>query len=183
MFKRSDLPQSQRGFTLIELLVVISLITFLLSVVLPHLNTLQQKGRDAARISTVKQIKNAMDIYWPNHFRYPLPDGGATCMWLYDPDPDLAEPQWKDTDQVMGGEIKDPLFQNFRYCTPAVATGPYGHLYASSYGIKVRLEDEERKKENPVDLSGDTSIDGYCKTGVNVEDYPGDWADIPLCNF
>ncbi len=50
----------KRGFTLIELLVVIAIIGLLASVVLASLNTARQKGRDARRLSDLKEIANAV---------------------------------------------------------------------------------------------------------------------------
>ena len=55
---------SLRGFTLIELLVVIAIIGILSSVVLASLNSARQKGRDAKRISDVKQLQLALELYY-----------------------------------------------------------------------------------------------------------------------
>lgn len=49
-----------RGFTLIELLVVIAIIGLLASIILASLNTAQQKGRDARRVSDLQEIGQAM---------------------------------------------------------------------------------------------------------------------------
>lgn len=57
MFKRN------KGFTLIELLVVIAIIGILSSVVLASLNTARAKGRDARRVSDIKQIQLALELY------------------------------------------------------------------------------------------------------------------------
>ena len=53
---------SKRGFTLIELLVVIAIIGILASIILASLNTARQKGRDARRLSDLKQIVNAIAL-------------------------------------------------------------------------------------------------------------------------
>ncbi len=59
------------GFTLIELLVVIAIIGILSSVVLASLNSARVKGRDARRISDVKQIQLALELYYDNNQSYP----------------------------------------------------------------------------------------------------------------
>lgn len=59
------------GFTLIELLVVIAIIGILSSVVLASLNSARVKGRDARRISDVKQLQLALELYYDNNQSYP----------------------------------------------------------------------------------------------------------------
>ncbi len=56
--------RESRGFTLIELLVVIAIIGILSSVVLASLNSARQKGRDARRVSDMKQIALALELYY-----------------------------------------------------------------------------------------------------------------------
>lgn len=58
-FSKSD----RRGFTLIELLVVIAIIGVLASIVLVSLNTARAKARDARRISDLRQLQLALEIY------------------------------------------------------------------------------------------------------------------------
>jgi prepilin-type N-terminal cleavage/methylation domain-containing protein len=60
-----------RGFTLIELLVVIAIIGILSSVVLASLNSARQKGRDARRISDVKQMQLALELFYDANQSYP----------------------------------------------------------------------------------------------------------------
>ena len=55
------------GFTLIELLVVIAIIGILSSVVLTSVNSARTKGRDARRVSDIKQIGLALALYYDDH--------------------------------------------------------------------------------------------------------------------
>ncbi len=59
--------KSSRGFTLIELLVVIAIIGILSSVVLASLNGARKKGRDARRISDIKQLQTALELYYDDN--------------------------------------------------------------------------------------------------------------------
>jgi prepilin-type N-terminal cleavage/methylation domain-containing protein len=58
------MKQDKRGFTLIELLVVIAIIGVLAGIVLVSLNTARARGRDAKRISDVKQIQTALELFF-----------------------------------------------------------------------------------------------------------------------
>ena len=60
-----------RGFTLIELLVVIAIIGILSSVVLASLNSAREKSRDARRVSDVKQLQLALELYYDANGNYP----------------------------------------------------------------------------------------------------------------
>jgi len=53
-----------RGFTLIEILVVISIIGLLSAIVLASLNSARGKGRDAARVVDVRELKKAIEFYY-----------------------------------------------------------------------------------------------------------------------
>jgi len=68
--------KSQKGFTLIELLVVIAIIGVLASVVLASLNTARSKARDAQRLSDIKQLVNAIEMYYNDNGSYPTCSSG-----------------------------------------------------------------------------------------------------------
>lgn len=61
-----------KGFTLIELLVVVAIIGILMSVIMVGLSSARAKGRDAKRISDVKNIELALKLYYAdNGSRFP----------------------------------------------------------------------------------------------------------------
>lgn len=60
-----------QGFTLIELLVVIAIIGILSSVVVASLNSARTKARDARRVSDIKQIQVAIELYYDSQGEYP----------------------------------------------------------------------------------------------------------------
>lgn len=72
-----------QGFTLIELLVVIAIIGLLASIVMASLGSSRSKGRDAARISEIKQIKYALELYYDKFNQYPTClTAGGSCTTL-----------------------------------------------------------------------------------------------------
>jgi len=63
--------RKQRGFTLIELLVVIAIIGLLSTLAVVALNNARMKSRDAKRVSDVKQIQTALELYYNDVNLYP----------------------------------------------------------------------------------------------------------------
>ncbi len=61
----------KKGFTLIELLVVISIIGLLSSVVLVALNSSRKKARDIRRLSDIRQITLALELFYSTKGHYP----------------------------------------------------------------------------------------------------------------
>lgn len=60
------------GFTLVEILVVIAIIGILSSIVLASMSGARSKGRDTKRISDVKQLQLALQLYYDgNNSVYP----------------------------------------------------------------------------------------------------------------
>ena len=61
---------NKKSFTLIELLVVIAIIGLLSTVVLISLQGVRAKARDARRISDLKSIQKALEMYYNDHGKY-----------------------------------------------------------------------------------------------------------------
>lgn len=61
----------QTGFTLIELLVVVSIIGLLSSIVLFSLNAGRAKARDAKRLTDIRQVATALELYYNECNSYP----------------------------------------------------------------------------------------------------------------
>ena len=59
------------GFTLVELLVVIAIVGILASVVLASLNSARAKARDAQRVTSIRQVQNALEMYYLDNGSYP----------------------------------------------------------------------------------------------------------------
>lgn len=70
-----------KGFTLIELLVVIAIIGLLSTLAVVALNNARQKSRDAKRVSDVKQVSTALELFFADNNGYPV---AATAITLGD---------------------------------------------------------------------------------------------------
>ena len=62
---------NNKGFTLIELLVVIAIIGLLSTLSVIALNSAREKARNARRVSDMKQIQTALELYFNDVYRYP----------------------------------------------------------------------------------------------------------------
>ncbi len=81
---------NRKGFTLIELLVVIAIIGILSTIAVVALGNARAKSRDAKRIADVRQMAQALELYYNDQLTYPttlgvvpgsaLISGGTTYM-------------------------------------------------------------------------------------------------------
>lgn len=60
-----------RGFTIVELLIVIVVIAILAAITIVAYNGIQQRARDAERVSEVKALRTAIEMYAADTGAYP----------------------------------------------------------------------------------------------------------------
>lgn len=142
----------RRAFTLIELLVVASIIAALASVGIIGYSSAKSKSRDAKRISDVKAIAAAVNLYGEKHENYKINNVGYSSNgWGY-------------------FNCTSGLASAWAYC------GSYG-----STSIGGALVSEGFLSFEPVDPSGDITVSGTAtpKAGHPYMFYPYDTA---LCD-
>ncbi|MBI4215560.1 MAG: type II secretion system protein [Parcubacteria group bacterium] len=66
---------SRKGFTLVELLIVVSIIGLLSTLSFVALGSARVKARDAKRLSDVRNIQSALELYFSDNNAYPESDG------------------------------------------------------------------------------------------------------------
>lgn len=76
---------NKKGFTLIELLVVIAIIGLLSTLAVVALGNARQKARDARRLSDLKQLQTALELFYTDQTAYPsgsgsLGAGSLACL-------------------------------------------------------------------------------------------------------
>lgn len=62
---------NRKGFTLIELLVVIAIIGILSTLAIVALGNARARSRDAKRVSDIRQVTSALELFYNDHGQYP----------------------------------------------------------------------------------------------------------------
>ncbi len=81
MIHQNKKNKAQQGFTLIELLVVIAIIGLLASTIISALSSARKNARDATRVSNLRVLRDALDIYYQDNGAYPVAGAwqGTAC--------------------------------------------------------------------------------------------------------
>lgn len=73
----------KKGFTLIELLVVMAILGVLVSIVAGNFRNTQLRGRDAQRKSDLKQMSEALELFYADYGKYPAESSGKIAACPY----------------------------------------------------------------------------------------------------
>ena len=118
ILSKKVVPADRQGFTLIELLVVIAIIGLLSTLAVIALGSAREDARDLKRLSDVKQVQSALELYYVDNNAYPteavaITLGSPSASCLNDDGfttAGCAEPLYKEQVQA------DPLSgQNYTY--------------------------------------------------------------------
>ena len=152
IYKLSNNSLVRNGFTLIELLVVIAIIGVLASIVIAALSSSRVSARDAERVSDIRQIRYALELYRSDFNAYPscLIAGGSCTTVLQNA-------------KYMSAVPKDPL-TGLSYSYAGLGSG----AICSSYHLGSSLEDKHNKA---LQTGIDSSPQGTC-TG-SAADFSG----------
>lgn len=96
----------KRGFTLIELLVVIAIIGILSSIVMASLNSARAKSRDAKRLSDIKSLQLALELYFDYNKAYPTGNYESLKTSLVD----------SDFISTLPGDPPPSVWGGYKYC-------------------------------------------------------------------
>ena len=123
---------NKKGFTLIELLVVIAIIGLLSTLAVVALGSARVKARDAKRLSDLKQVQTALELYYTDKGVYPtatvaLGGTGGTCL-----DATTGFSDTCDTSPYMGIVPADPQSPTLDYT--------YTSTDGKTYSISASLE-------------------------------------------
>lgn len=154
----------KNGFTLVELLIVIVIIGILASIGIASFSSSQMKSRDTQRKANLKQIANALEIYYNDKGQYPAGEAtgqmmgcgaGATnvCTW------GVSEFSNTTTGTIYIARLPTDPSSNSYYYRATAASGLY-----TKYQLYARLENTQDKSIIVTDVNCGT---GLCNYGVS----------------
>ena len=141
---------NKKGFTLIELLVVIAIIGLLSTLAVVALSSARTKARDSKRLSDLKQLQTALELYYTDKNGYPaaataITLGGTSYNCLGSNG--IAAIASCGTTKYMGLVPSDPGSYSYSYVSAASTTftitaqlegtvnGLTGNIYVTPNGI------------------------------------------------
>lgn len=126
----------RKGFTLVELLVVMGILGVLVSLVAGNFRFSQIRGRDTQRKSDLKQIANALELFYSDYNQYPSSEDGyiMACYYLQGVGGNKCD--WGE------GEFRD-VYDNLSTKTVYLKTLPKDPSSAYSYYYRTIEENQK----------------------------------------
>ena len=134
---------NQPAFTLIELLVVIAIIGILTALAVVSLQNSRRSARDAKRLSDVKQIQIALELYYQDNSSYPptlspgdtLATNSITYMETIPYPPTIIDGDCS-TSSYTYSTSNDQSYYNIHFClSNSIGFLPAGEVVASPRGL------------------------------------------------
>lgn len=158
-----SLKSTVEGFTIIELLIVMAIMGILATLIFTVSQTSQMRGRDAQRKSDLKQLSNAMELFFSDHGQYPPSSSGAISACPYS--------AGGSTDCSWGsGSFSDDTGSVYMRTVPADPKQNRNYYYDTSltqnaYRLYASLEIQNDPAKNlPADI---TSCGEDCNYGIS----------------
>jgi len=106
---------SQRGFTLIEIMVVVVILAVLGALVVPNILGKVDTARVTAAKTDINSIKQALDLYRLDNFKYPTTEQGLQALVKRPADPTITN---YPTNGYIPTLPKDPWGNPYVYASP-----------------------------------------------------------------
>ncbi len=146
------LNKKSSAFTLIELLVVVAIIGILAAIVLSSLTSARVKGRDSARVQTLKSLQNAVELYMANNGGVAPPlsvswaSWAGSATWRTDLTPELKP--YMDISNSETGQYNMLYYYNSGASCLNVSDGTSYWLGPDGYALFVPLEEKSSRLGN-----------------------------------
>lgn len=176
--------RTNKGFTLIEILIVVAIIGILASIVLVGLNPSKKAANDARRLSDLKQVQNALELFYHKCGYYPAPgasETGSSCsdftthlLGINPDDPTQETQTWTGLKNSLQNSVSgvgiipsDPVGGRFSYTYAVNKTD------GQSYVLKAHTESNPQALKSSYNSNGvgiftyttfncDPSVGDYC---------------------
>jgi len=81
IMEKININKTNSGFTLIELMVTITIIALLSAVLFASFDQARMQARDKARMTALKELELAIEMYKAQYGRYPAQGCGGSTTW------------------------------------------------------------------------------------------------------
>jgi general secretion pathway protein G len=128
------MTNSQGGFTLIELMVVIAIIGILSAIVIVNLSGTRAEGRDAERVTEVKQVALSVTLYREVCDQYPSSLSGSASNGC---------PSGTNLSDFINPIPTDPQGASYSYATNGSGSGHSSFVVGATFEKTANIPDDD----------------------------------------